>query len=166
MPTYLKVTAWWGGQAGSLLFWSWLLAAFASAVTIRKWERDIEFLPWVIVVCSVTLVFFLGMVVFFENPFTRFWLVGGNVEPHLFAPLNATLFAAADGNGLNPLLRHPGMVIHPPMLYRLCLLRVRMPSQRRSLTTDDRWIPHTPLVFGQLFPPSDSCSADAGLMIF
>src|SRR5512139_100268 len=73
MPTYLKVTAWWGGQAGSLLFWAWLLAAFTSAVTIRKWERDIEFLPWVIVVNSITLIFFLSMVVFYENPFTRFW---------------------------------------------------------------------------------------------
>jgi len=67
MPTYLKITAWWGGQAGSLVFWSWLMAAFASAVTIRKWERDIEFLPWVIVVCSVTLIFFLGMVIFFRK---------------------------------------------------------------------------------------------------
>ena len=35
MPTYLKVTAWWGGQAGSLLFWSWLMSAFASLVTLR-----------------------------------------------------------------------------------------------------------------------------------
>jgi len=45
MPTYLKVTAWWGGQAGSLLFWSWLMSAFASLVTLRKWDRDREFLP-------------------------------------------------------------------------------------------------------------------------
>src|SRR5687767_3932680 len=37
MPTYLKVTAWWGGQAGSLIFWSWLMSAFASLVTLRKW---------------------------------------------------------------------------------------------------------------------------------
>jgi cytochrome c-type biogenesis protein CcmF len=51
MPLYLKVTALWGGQAGSLIFWSWLMAAFASAVTLRKWDRDREFLPWVIVVC-------------------------------------------------------------------------------------------------------------------
>ncbi|HBA91066.1 MAG TPA: hypothetical protein DCZ08_04630, partial [Anaerolineaceae bacterium] len=36
MPMYLKVTALWGGQAGSLIFWSWLLASFASAVTLRK----------------------------------------------------------------------------------------------------------------------------------
>ena len=48
MPTYLKVTAWWGGQAGSLLFWSWLMSAFTSLVTLRKWDRDREFLPWVI----------------------------------------------------------------------------------------------------------------------
>ena len=47
MPLYLRVTALWGGQAGSLLFWSWLMAAFASAVTLRKWDRDREFLPWV-----------------------------------------------------------------------------------------------------------------------
>src|SRR3989304_4392810 len=68
MPTYLKITAWWGGQAGSLVFWSWLLAVFTSAVTLRKWDRDIEFLPWVIVVTAITLTFFLGMSVFFENP--------------------------------------------------------------------------------------------------
>ena len=144
MPTYLKVTAWWGGQAGSLLFWAWLLAAFTSAVTIRKWERDIEFLPWVIVVNAVTLIFFLGMVVFYENPFTRFWLVNGNVEPHMFAPLAATLFAAPDGNGLNPLLRHPGMVIHPPMLY-LGFVSYVIPysfAMAALITgrTDDRWI--------------------------
>jgi cytochrome c-type biogenesis protein CcmF len=144
MPTYLKVTAWWGGQAGSLLFWSWLLAAFASAVTLRKWDRDIEFLPWVIMVCSVTLVFFLGMVIFYENPFTRFWLVNGNVEPHMFAPLNATVFTPDDGNGLNPLLRHPGMVIHPPMLY-LGFVSYVIPyafAMAALITgrTDDRWI--------------------------
>jgi cytochrome c-type biogenesis protein CcmF len=144
MPTYLKVTAWWGGQAGSLLFWAWLLAAFTSAVTIRKWERDIEFLPWVIVVNSITLIFFLSMVVFYENPFARFWLVNGNVEPHMFAPLNATLFTAGDGNGLNPLLRHPGMVIHPPMLY-LGFVSFVIPysfAMAALITgrTDDRWI--------------------------
>jgi cytochrome c biogenesis factor len=71
MPTYLKITALWGGQSGSLLFWSWLLAAFTSAVTLRKWDRDQEFLPWVIVVSLVTLAFFLILNTFFENPFIR-----------------------------------------------------------------------------------------------
>src|SRR3970040_1217483 len=48
MPAYLKVTAWWGGQAGSLLFWSWLMSAFATAGTLRKWERELGFLSFVI----------------------------------------------------------------------------------------------------------------------
>ena len=69
MPVYLRMTALWGGQSGSLLFWSWLMAAFASAVTLRKWDRDREFLPWVILVCLVTLAFFLLLSIFFENPF-------------------------------------------------------------------------------------------------
>ncbi len=145
MPTYLKVTAWWGGQAGSLLFWAWLLAMFTSAVTIRKWDRDIEFLPWVIVVSSITLAFFLGMVVFYENPFTRFWDVGGEIIPSMFAPAaGATIFTPQDGQGLNPLLRHPGMVIHPPMLY-LGFVSFVIPyafAMAALITgrTDDRWI--------------------------
>jgi cytochrome c-type biogenesis protein CcmF len=144
MPTYLKVTAWWGGQAGSLVFWSFLLSAFASAVTLRKWERDREFLPWVIVVASITLVFFLGLVVFYENPFTRFWQTGNGVEPFMFPPDGAVLFTAADGRGLNPLLRHPGMVIHPPMLY-LGFVSFVIPyafAMAALITgrTDDRWI--------------------------
>lgn len=74
MPPYLRVTALWGGQAGSLVFWSWLLAAFASAVSMRKWDRDRDLLPWVTVVCMVTLAFFLALVVFVENPFSRLWI--------------------------------------------------------------------------------------------
>lgn len=144
MPTYLKVTAWWGGQAGSLVFWSWLLAVFTSAVTLRKWDRDIEFLPWVIVVSSITLAFFLGMVVFYENPFTRFWLSNGNVVPGMFPPsAAATIFTPQDGQGLNPLLRHPGMIIHPPMLY-LGFVSYVIPyafAMAALITgrTDDRW---------------------------
>ncbi|HEX8991289.1 MAG TPA: heme lyase CcmF/NrfE family subunit [Anaerolineales bacterium] len=118
MPTYLKITAWWGGQAGSLVFWSWLMAAFASLVTLRRWERDREFLPWVIVVTSITTAFFLGLVVFYENPFARFWQTpDGQVITSMFAPANAVAMLPPDGRGLNPLLRHPGMIIHPPMLY-------------------------------------------------
>src|SRR5512138_3507624 len=127
MPTYLKVTAWWGGQAGSLLFWSWLMSAFASLVTLRKWDRDREFLPWVIVVACVTMSFFIGMTVFFENPFANFWRdasgkilmdAGGTPIASILRPAaGAVAFMPQDGQGLNPLLRHPGMIIHPPMLY-------------------------------------------------
>jgi cytochrome c-type biogenesis protein CcmF len=143
MPTYLKITAWWGGQAGSLLFWGWLLSAFTSAVTLRKWDRDREFLPWVIVVSSITLAFFISMNLFFENPFARFWQVAGNIVPATFKPAGGIAFTPQDGRGLNPLLRHPGMIIHPPMLY-LGFVSFVIPfafaiAALITGRTDDRW---------------------------
>jgi cytochrome c-type biogenesis protein CcmF len=117
MPLYLRVTALWGGQSGSLIFWSWLMAAFASAVTLRKWERDREFLPWVVVVSLVTLAFFLILSIFVENPFERVWQTIDGFQKGMIQPPNSIPFIPRDGQGLNPLLRHPGMIIHPPMLY-------------------------------------------------
>jgi cytochrome c-type biogenesis protein CcmF len=118
MPTYLRVTALWGGQAGSLVFWTWLMSLFASMVTLRDWRRDRAFLPWVIVVTLGTVAFFLVLVVFFENPFVRLWqMPGGAVVTKMFQPGGSMPYVPVDGLGLNPLLRHPGMIIHPPMLY-------------------------------------------------
>jgi len=144
MPFYLKVTSLWGGQSGSLVFWSWLLAAFTSAVTLRKWDRDREFLPWVIVVGLVTLAFFLFLVVFFENPFARLWQTPSGIIRAMVRPGNAMPFVPRDGQGLNPLLRHPGMIIHPPMLY-LGFVSFVIPyafAMAALITgrTDDRWI--------------------------
>ena len=145
MPLYLRITALWGGQAGSLVFWTWLMAAFASAVTLRKWDRDREFLPWVIVVSLVTLTFFLIMIIFFENPFARLWQVPlGQPVKAMFQPKGSVPFMMPDGRGLNPLLRHPGMIIHPPMLY-LGFVSFVIPFAFAiaSLITgrsDDRWI--------------------------
>ena len=144
MPTYLKITAWWGGQAGSLLFWSWLMSAFATLATLRKWDRDREFLPWVIVVACVTLAFFIGMNVFFENPFAQLYQTFDGVSAHTLRPADAVLFTPPDGRGLNPLLRHPGMIIHPPMLY-LGFVSFVIPyafafAALITGRTDDRWI--------------------------
>jgi cytochrome c-type biogenesis protein CcmF len=146
MPMYLKLTAWWGGQAGSLLFWGWLLSAFTSAVTLRKWDRDREFLPWVIVVTAITLAFFLSLVIFFENPFWRWYSFPGLQDPirSMIQPAGAQLIQPGDGRGLNPLLRHPGMIIHPPMLY-LGFVSFVVPYAFAiaALVTgrsDDRWI--------------------------
>jgi len=145
MPTYLKVTALWGGQEGSLLFWSWLMAAFATASGMRKWHRDQELLPWVTIVTMLTLAFFLSLVIFFENPFGRLYLTsdGGQVAA-MFTPPGAVPVTPHDGQGLNPLLRHPGMVIHPPMLY-LGFVAFVIPYAfaMAALATgrsDDRWI--------------------------
>jgi cytochrome c-type biogenesis protein CcmF len=144
MPFYLRATALWGGQSGSLVFWSWLMSAFATAATFRRWQRDHEFLPWVIVVAMVTLAFFLGMTIFIENPFERFWQTMGGEIQAMFAPAGASLIIPQDGRGLNPLLRHPGMIIHPPMLY-LGFVSFVMPfafavAALVTGRTDDRWI--------------------------
>jgi len=144
MPFYLKVTALWGGQAGSLVFWSWLMAAFASAVTLRKWDRDREFLPWVVIVSLITLAFFLALIIFFENPFLRLWQTPTGITTAMWQPAGSVPFAPSDGNGLNPLLRHPGMIIHPPMLY-LGFVSFVIPYAFAiaALVTgrsDDRWI--------------------------
>ncbi len=145
MPLYLRITALWGGQAGSLLFWSWLMSAFASAVTLRNWKRDREFLPWVVVVSLVTLAFFVGLTLFVENPFDRLWLLpGGFAIKSFFAPDGAIPYYQSNGKGLNPLLRHPGMIIHPPMLY-LGFVSFVIPfafaiAALITGRTDDRWI--------------------------
>ncbi len=98
-PLFYRVTALWGGQDGSLLFWSWLMSIFAALVLIRKWGSMRLMMPYVIMVTQVTVAFFIGLVVFVANPFQQL-----PVFP-------------ADGTGLNPLLRHFGMIIHPPVLY-------------------------------------------------
>ncbi len=146
MPTYLKVTALWGGQSGSLVFWSLTMSGFASAVTLRKWNRDREFQPWVIAVSLVTLAFFVGLSVFADNPFARIWELPSGVRTvATFAPVaGAVPFSMPDGSGLNPLLRHWGMVFHPPMQYLgFVSLVIPFAFAVASLITgrsDDRWI--------------------------
>ncbi|MBW8011244.1 MAG: heme lyase CcmF/NrfE family subunit [Chloroflexi bacterium] len=145
MPTYLRVTALWGGQEGSLILWVWLLSAFASAVMLRDWKRDREFLPWVIIVCLVTLGFFLILIIFVENPFAKMWITEtGERVTSIFQPGGSEPFIPVDGNGLNPLLRHPGMIYHPPMLY-LGFVSFVIPfafaiASLVTGRTDDRWI--------------------------
>ncbi len=117
MPFYLKVTGLWGGQAGSLLFWSWLMSVFTTSALLGRWDRDLSLMPYVIAVMMATLAFFIGLVVFFENPFVRFWQTFDGLTTAMWQPANALPVTPPDGRGLNPLLRHPGMIIHPPMLY-------------------------------------------------
>ncbi|MBN1964329.1 MAG: heme lyase CcmF/NrfE family subunit, partial [Anaerolineae bacterium] len=115
---FFKVTALWGGQAGSLLFWSWLMSSFAAGALILNWRSERRLMPYFITFTMATLGFFLFLNVFVESPFARFWQTPtGQVSAAVF-PLAGTLaYTPGDGQGLNPLLRHPGMIIHPPTLY-------------------------------------------------
>ena len=119
MSPFLRATALWGGQQGSILFWAWLMAGFVAAVLLRKWRRDHDLMPYVIAVSMLTTVFFIGLVVFIANPFARLWHVNGaeDVTAAVFQPANSMPYIPDEGKGLNPLLRHFGMIGHPPTTY-------------------------------------------------
>jgi len=116
LPTYLKLTALWGGQAGSLFFWSWIInLCLVIALNRRHILRD----NWGYLFALVNLIFFSGISMFLENPFSRVWqLTDQSLAEGLFSPAaGATVYSGLIGRGLNPLLRHWGMIIHPPLLY-------------------------------------------------
>src|SRR3954447_1749455 len=98
-PTFYKVAAMWATQDGSLLLWAFLLSVFSSAVLFVTRRSLREIAPYATAVLAVIGGFFLLLMVAWESPFTS-----------LANP-------PAQGNGLEPLLRHPAMMIHPPMLY-------------------------------------------------
>ena len=104
MPMLYKFAAWWGGQAGSLLFWSWLLSTYAAVVIFTNRRKHREFLPYVVAILATVQVFFLMLNAFVVSPFTML-------------AVDKAITAVPDGNGLNPLLQYPAMAIHPPMLY-------------------------------------------------
>ena len=98
-PLFYRLTAVWSSQEGSLLLWVLLLAFWSSAILFLTRRRLREVAPYATAVLLGFGAFFCALLVFLESPFT-------------------TLAAApAEGAGLNPLLRHPSMMIHPPMLY-------------------------------------------------
>jgi len=124
MPLFFKMTALWGSQAGSLLFWSWLMSLFSGAVLLRKWGKMRTLMPYVIVVTQVTLAFFVSLIAgiwtLLEAPLATLGFANGAAllaDMITINPFHQLGFTPADGNGLNPLLRHWGMIIHPPMLY-------------------------------------------------
>ena len=125
-PAVYRFTALWGSQKGSLLLWSLLMSAFTTAAIGLNWRGERRLMPWAIAFMMATLAFFLGLSLFVENPFARWWILPGApldeqvvstvlIPPGAVAPTAANLRAGAEG--LNPLLRHFGMIIHPPMLY-------------------------------------------------
>jgi len=104
MPTLYKFAAWWGGQEGSLLFWSWLLSTYASVVVFTNRRKHRDMMPWVVSVLATIQTFFLVMNNFVANAFQML-------------ATDKLIIAVPDGNGLSPLLQYPAMAIHPPMLY-------------------------------------------------
>jgi cytochrome c-type biogenesis protein CcmF len=104
MPTLYKFAAWWGGQEGSLLFWSWLLSGYAMVVAFTNRRKHRDMMPYVVAVLATVQAFFLLLNNFIANPFQML-------------ATDKLIVAVPDGNGLSPLLQYPAMAIHPPMLY-------------------------------------------------
>src|ERR671935_406208 len=99
-PLFYKITSYWGGLDGSIMFWVFLLSVFGSIAVYVNRERHRELIPYVVAVISTVQMFFLFLMVVHKNPFTTF-----------------VTRAPAEGSGLNPLLQSYWMVIHPPSLY-------------------------------------------------
>jgi len=100
-PTFYKLAAMWSSQEGSLLLWAWVLSIVSSAALYATRAKLKEIVPWATAVMMGVAAFFVGLMLFAPD-----------VNP--FASLSPV---PADGIGLNPLLQHPSMMIHPPMLY-------------------------------------------------
>lgn len=125
-PLFYRFTALWGSQKGSLLFWCVLMSAFSAGAIWLNWRSDRRLMPYTIAFMMATLAFFIGITLFMENPFERWWVLPDMPEDQrvisaAFIPANAIMpdyqSLANSATGLNPLLRHFGMIIHPPMLY-------------------------------------------------
>ena len=125
LPTPYTVSAFWGGQEGSLLLWLLILTGFSAAAVVLSRRSAPDLLPWVVPILGLVATFFAFMLVAVSSPFQ-------------------TQLAPADGAGLNPSLQNPYMMIHPPCLY-LGYVGLTIPfafamGALLSRRTDELWI--------------------------
>jgi cytochrome c-type biogenesis protein CcmF len=99
LPGAYKFSALWSGQEGSLLLWAWLLGIYGFILRLTH-KTDVKLYAYAGTILAAIQVFFLSILCFAAPPFS---VLQGTIPD--------------DGNGLNPLLQYPEMVIHPPMLY-------------------------------------------------
>lgn len=109
LPIFYKIAALWGGHDGSLLVWVFFTSILCVIVIYQNRFRYRDMMPYVLAVLMFDLGFFLILNIFLSDPFNQLVQVFSNGSTQAFVP--------ADGRGLNPLLHHWAMVIHPPILY-------------------------------------------------
>src|SRR5579875_1292967 len=98
-PELYRAAAIWASQEGSLLLWTWLLSLWSSLILLLTRRRLRDAAPYAISILLGLCAFFDALMVFYANPF------------------NTLRRIPAEGDGLDPLLRFPTMILHPPMLY-------------------------------------------------
>ncbi|RPJ36922.1 MAG: heme lyase CcmF/NrfE family subunit, partial [Planctomycetaceae bacterium] len=99
LPLVYKLTAFWAGAAGSLLLWLWLQSGFIVFAFSRCSGGFERFCAGARVAANLVAAFFFLVLIFDKDPFS------------------ASVITPSDGAGLNPLLQHPAMVLHPPALF-------------------------------------------------
>ncbi len=125
LPLGYTLSAFWGGQAGSLLLWLLVLTGMSTAAVLFNRYAAREVIAWAVPVLGLVAAFFAFLLVAVASPFE-------------------TQAAPADGAGLNPSLQNPYMVVHPPMLY-LGYVGLTIPfafamGALLAGRTDERWI--------------------------
>ncbi len=101
LPIFFRLTAAWAGSSGSLLFWYFLLALFSAIVVYQTRDRLFNRLPVLFLSLGLLQLLFVLLTLFFKDA----------------QPFRAYPVELAAGRGLNPLLLHWAMIIHPPILY-------------------------------------------------
>ena len=125
LPTGYTISAFWGGQEGSLLLWLLLLTGYSAAAVLLNRRSARDLVVWVVPVLGAVALFFAFLLVVVATPF-------------------ATQVAPADGAGLNPSLQNPYMMAHPPLLY-LGFVGLTVPfafamGALLARRADERWI--------------------------
>ena len=106
-----KLSGLWAGREGSLLFWAWLISVFNTVVAIRDLKEPRKLDSMALLVSQLVLAAFVGVLLFSEDnmPFT--------VTPSKYYNSNGSLNSAASMLGMNSLLEHWAMAVHPPTLF-------------------------------------------------
>ncbi len=101
LPLFYRITAFWAGQAGSLLFWAWAVILCGTLFLLSRTYKCLkpETRQWFWIFFLTVCAFFMYLITACNNPFV--------VIPN----------PPEDGHGLAPLLQHPGMIFHPPLLF-------------------------------------------------
>jgi cytochrome c-type biogenesis protein CcmF len=109
LPVLYKIAAIWGAHDGSMLLWVLFTSFFCGIVVYQNRSRYRDMMPYVLAVLMLDLAFFLSLNLYLSNPFTQLMRIFPDGTMQVYIP--------SDGRGLNPLLHHWAMVIHPPVLY-------------------------------------------------
>lgn len=108
---FYKLSGLWGGREGSLLFWAWLISVFNAVIAVRNLKKLEKLDNMALFVSQLVLAAFVGVLLFSESnmPFTAM--------AAQYFDQSGNLTGAAKLWGMNALLEHWAMAIHPPTLF-------------------------------------------------